>query len=120
MSSAPSLCTLSDGSKVTFKPCYTHKAERVFNEEMSRDVVFERDDAGKLVAKKIPEMNFDRATAAALVAMVQVVEQGAQTLECTPAWLDDLPETDYKKLTTVLAEIKKASDEKVEEGKKKD
>src|ERR1051326_842882 len=120
MSSAPKIVTVSDGQKVTFKPCFTHKAERAFNEEMSRDVMFERGDDGRLVAKKVPELNFDRAAEAALLVMIHSIEKGAETLECTRDWLDNLPERDYKKLTTVLAEIKNEADTKIEEGKKKD
>lgn len=120
MSQTPKVVTLSDSSKVTFKPSYTHKAERSFNEEMSRGVVFERDDQGKLVAKKVPELNFDRATEACLLVMIQTVEKGSETLECNQDWLDNLPEKDYRKLTAVLAEVKKAADEKVEAGKKND
>src|SRR4051794_25465341 len=92
------IVTLSDGTVVTFKDYYTHKAENILNDELERDVVLEPDEEGYLRKKRVPAANVRRAYEAVLPYLIE-------SPQVTQPWLEGLRREDYGLLYQAALDI---------------
>jgi hypothetical protein len=102
---------LSDETVVTFKPYYTHKADKVLWEEMNRDAKIVRDGEGNVTSKEIPAGNVSRAYEAVMQYIIE-------SPDVTQKWLDDLPRDDYGLLYQAALDLYTETSSRKEQGKK--
>lgn len=130
------MLTLSDGSVVTFRPHYTHRADREYNAIIMDGVTFTTEmvkdkdgnpvideETGQPVEKTVPHgmkaENANKANEALIKALIQSVERDKKTVFHDAEWLDNLPEEDFKALQKFAEGMKQAVDDKKKEEAKK-
>ena len=70
--------------------------------------------------KEVPAENFDAQYESVIPLLVEKIEgPGSTAIDCTPDWLDSLPQDDYLKLEMAVLGVKNGPTAEDEMGKKK-
>lgn len=126
---------LSDGSVVSFRPHYTHKAEREYNAALMEGVTFKTEiatdkdgtplideETGNIKEVHKPEgmkaSNATKANEALIRCLIASVKDAAgRDLPFSSDWLDNIAEPDYKLIEEKVTAMKAEVDAKKKEDK---
>lgn len=121
--------TLSDGTAVTLRPHYTHRAEREYNAIIMEGVTFTteivRDKDGEpmvdpktkqIMEKTVPQgmkaENATKANEALILALIESASKDGAAIEPSQDWLENMAQDDFAVLEKSALSMKRSVDEK--------